>query len=216
MALKLHGSPVSTCTSRVLACAYEKGADIDVVPVDVMAGEHKSPEYLATKNPFGQIPAFEDGDLSLFESRAISRYIATKYKGQGTDLLREDNPKEAAIVGLWMEVESQNYNPPISTLVHELMFKRMYGGSPDEEVVKAQTEKLEKVLDVYEQRLSKNKYFAGDFISLADLHHVPYTKYLLKTSKAELIYSRPHVKAWWEDVSSRPTVQKAVAGMILG
>ncbi|XP_068660211.1 glutathione S-transferase F13-like [Aristolochia californica] len=216
MALKLHGSPISTCTSRVLACAYEKAADIEVVPVDLQAGEHKSPAYLATKNPFGLIPVLEDGDLSLFESRAITRYIATKYKGQGTDLLRKDNIKEAAVVGVWTEVESQNYNPPIGALVNELLFKPLYGGSPDEEVVKAQTEKLEKVLDVYEARLSKYKYLAGNFISLADLHHVGYTNYFLKTSKAHVFNSRPHVKAWWEDISSRPAVQKAVAGMILG
>ncbi|XP_068663917.1 glutathione S-transferase F13-like [Aristolochia californica] len=213
--LKLHGIPLSTCTSRVLACAYEKGVDVEVVPVDLRSREHKTPEFLATKNPFGEIPVLEDGDLTLFESRAINRYIATKYEGQGTDLLREGNLKEGALVGVWLEVESQNYNPAISGLVFELVIRPMHGGSPKEEVVKTQTEKLEKVLDVYEQRLTKSKYLAGDFFSLADLHHLPYTYYLMKTPKAEVINSRPHVKAWWEDITSRPAVQKCLAGMTL-
>ncbi|XP_068658799.1 glutathione S-transferase F13-like [Aristolochia californica] len=215
MALKLYGIPISTCTSRVLACAYEKGADVEIIPVNLLAGEHKTPEYLATKNPFAEIPVLEDGDLTLFESRAINRYIATKYKGQGTDLLREGNLKEAALVGVWLEVESQNYNPAISALVYELVIRPLHGDSPREEMVKTHSEKLEKVLDVYEQRLSKSKYLAGDFFSLADLHHLPYTKYLLKTPKAELINSRPHVKAWWEDITSRPAVQEGLAGMTL-
>ncbi|KAG9443755.1 hypothetical protein H6P81_015095 [Aristolochia fimbriata] len=216
MALKVHGSPVSTCTARVLACAYEKEVDVELVSVNLQGGQHKSPEYLASKNPFGQIPAFEDGDLTLFESRAISRYVAKKYKSQGTDLLREADPKEAAAVEVWMEVESQNYNPPITALVSELIFKPVFGLPTDEEAVKSQSEKLGKVLDVYEARLSKSKYLAGDFITLADLFHVGYTYYLMKTPKKELLNSRPHVKAWWEDLLSRPAVQKAVSGMVLG
>uniref|UniRef100_A0A453DKE4 GST N-terminal domain-containing protein n=1 Tax=Aegilops tauschii subsp. strangulata TaxID=200361 RepID=A0A453DKE4_AEGTS len=40
-------------------------ADYEVVDIDFMALEHKSPEHL-TRNPFGQIPAFQDGDLILF------------------------------------------------------------------------------------------------------------------------------------------------------
>ncbi|KAG9443756.1 hypothetical protein H6P81_015096 [Aristolochia fimbriata] len=215
MALKLHGIPVSTCTTRVLACAYEKGLEIEIVPVNLLAGEHKTPDFLATKNPFGQIPVLEDGDLSLFESRAINKYIATKYKDQGTDLLREGDPKEAALVGVWLEVEAQHYNPAVGDLVYELVIRPMHGGATREEVVKAESEKLGKVLDVYEARLSKTKYLAGDFFSLADLHHLPYTYYMMKTAKKDLIESRPHVKAWWEELVSRPAVKKAVAGMTL-
>ncbi|KAJ6404227.1 hypothetical protein OIU84_012414 [Salix udensis] len=65
MALKLYGSAMSTCTSRVLTCFHEKSLDFELVPVDLFAGKHKQPPFLA-KNPFGQIPALEDCDLTLF------------------------------------------------------------------------------------------------------------------------------------------------------
>lgn len=140
----------------------------------------------------------------------------TKYKEVGPNLLRLDNIKESAMVDVWLEVESQNFNPPISIIVYQILVRPKFGGTADEKLVEANVEKLEKVLDVYEERLSKSKFLAGDFYSLADLNHIPYTNYLLKTSKASLITSRPHVKAWWENITSRPAFNKVAEGMSLG
>lgn len=120
------------------------------------------------------------------------------------------------MVDVWLEVESQNFNPPISIIVYQILVRPKFGGTADEKLVEANVEKLEKVLDVYEERLSKSEYLAGDFYSLADLNHIPYTYYLLKTSKASLITSRPHVKAWWENITSRPAFNKVAEGMSLG
>lgn len=50
MAVKLYGTAMSTCTSRVLACLYEIGVDFEPMEVNLRAGEHKQPSYLATKN----------------------------------------------------------------------------------------------------------------------------------------------------------------------
>ncbi|KAL5983824.1 hypothetical protein ACLOJK_017919 [Asimina triloba] len=66
MVLKLYGLPMSTAAARVMACLHEMGVEFELVPVNMGEGEHKQPPYLATKNPFGQIPALEDGDLTLF------------------------------------------------------------------------------------------------------------------------------------------------------
>ncbi|KAF5732677.1 glutathione S-transferase F13 [Tripterygium wilfordii] len=215
MALKLYGVPASTCTGRVLFCLHEKQADFELIPVNLMAGEHKQPAFIA-KNPFGQIPALEDDDLTLFESRAITAYVAEKLKDTGSDLLRHSNPKEAALVKIWMEVESQSYNPAIGPIFYQAFIAPMRGQSADQAVIDANLEKLEKVLDVYEDRLSITKYLAGDFYSLADLHHLSYTHYFMKTPYAKVINERPHVKAWWEDISSRPASKKVMEGMSFG
>ncbi|KAF5192625.1 Glutathione s-transferase [Thalictrum thalictroides] len=209
-AVKVYGMPLSSCTARVLTCLIEKGVEYELVTLNLGVGEHKQPGFLA-KQPFGQIPVLEDGDLTLFESRAIAKYVAYKYKDQGTDLLRHENVKESAVVVVWTEVESQQYNPPISTLVYELLIKGMYGMTTDQAVVDAESAKFGKVLDVYEARLSENKYLAGNFYSLADQNHIPYTYFLMKTPAASLINDRPHVKAWWENISSRPSFQKVLA-----
>ncbi|KAL5983820.1 hypothetical protein ACLOJK_017915 [Asimina triloba] len=215
MGLKLYGVPMSTCAARVMACLHEMGAEFELVPVNMKEGEHKQPPYLAAKNPFGQIPALEDGALTLFESRAINRYIATKYKGSdgADDLLRLDNLKEAAVVNVWMEVESQTFNQPISAIVYQILVTPLFGKATDDELVETSSEKLEKVLDVYEERLSKTLYLAGDFYSLADLNHFPYIRYLMKTAKAHVISSRPNVNAWWERIASRPATKKVIQGM---
>lgn len=150
------------------------------------------------------------------ESRAIASYIAEKYKETGTDLIRHENGTEGGVVKVWIEVESQQYNPAVSAILHEHLVSPMQGKTPDEAVVKVNAEKLEKVLDVYEDRLSKSKYLAGDFYSLADLNHLPYTYYLMKTPCAYLVNDRPHVKAWWDDISSRPAFVKVSQGMNFG
>ncbi|KAK9139387.1 hypothetical protein Scep_009068 [Stephania cephalantha] len=215
MALKLYGVGMSTCTARVLACAEEKNAEYELVPVNLGAGEHKQPSFLS-KNPFGQIPALEDGDLTLFESRSITRYLATKYSDKGSDLLRLNNLKEAAIVNTWVEVESQHFNPAISPIFYQrVIVPAFFQGTPDEKAVEDAVVNLEKVLDLYEERLSKTKYLAGDFYSLADLHHLPYTYYVMKTPEAKCFNSRPHVKAWWEAISTRPAFKKVAENMTL-
>lgn len=208
--VKLYGMSVSTCTRRCQMALEEKNVAYELINVDLMKGEHKQPEFL-TKQPFGKIPVLVDGDVQIFESRAIIRYIAKKWAGQGTDLLGKD-AQQQALTENWLEVESQNYNGPVSTIVAEKVFKKWGGQEADEAVVASKLEELSKVLDVYEARLSKSAYLAGPEFSLADLSHLPYTHYLIHAAGlSEPINKRPAVKAWWDNISSRPAWTKLTA-----
>lgn len=110
-----------------------------------------------------------------------------------------------------MEVESQNYQPHVYTLVLEVLFKPKIGLSTDDKAVEESKKKLSKVLDVYEERLSKSKYLAGNFYSLADLTHLSYTHYVVnEIGLGYMFKDRKHVSAWWEDISSRPSWQKVL------
>ncbi|CAI5522485.1 unnamed protein product, partial [Closterium sp. Naga37s-1] len=120
--------------------------DYEFVTIDLSKGEQKSAEF-KKKQPFGVIPVLEDEDVELFESRAIARYVADKYAEQGTNLLGS-TLKERALVNLWLEVESQNYNPPISGLIAEKIFKPRKGLATDEAKVAEYKAKLSQVLDV--------------------------------------------------------------------
>ncbi|XP_026663569.2 glutathione S-transferase 3-like, partial [Phoenix dactylifera] len=165
--------------------------------------------HISSLQPFGQVPALQDGDIILFESRAINRYIASKYKETGPDLLRSaGGPAEAAAVEVWLAVESQQFGPPVEELVFGAVINPRIGEATDQTAVERQAERLGRVLDVYEERLSKNKYLAGGEFTLADLNHMPYTYFLLRTPQADLVTPRPHVLAWWEDISSRPAWKK--------
>ncbi|XP_076920866.1 glutathione S-transferase APIC-like [Bidens hawaiensis] len=207
MAIKLFGAVGSTATLRVKACLAEKGLEYEFVNVDMSKQEHKSPEFLS-RNPFGQVPAFEDGDLKLFESRAITQYLAHTYTDKGTDLIIKD-PKQMAILAVWIEVESQKFEPASSKLAWELAYKPMFGMTTDEAVVEENEKKLEQVLDVYESRLSESKYLGGESFTLTDLHHLPNIKYLMGTQTKKVFDARPHVSAWAADILSRPAWVKA-------
>ncbi|GJN05243.1 hypothetical protein PR202_ga22856 [Eleusine coracana subsp. coracana] len=234
--------------ARVLVCLEEAGAEYEIVEVDFHAKEHKSPKCMfwlrvgllradhspwSRFQPFGQVPAFQDGDLMLFgeflassfelqvkfipskwryilllmpielifsESRAICRYVLRKYTAttaDGTNLLG-DGINAAAAVDAWLDY------------CHKIYCRR---GTPDEEIIAGSVEKLRKVLEVYEARLAEHRYLAGDFVSLADLSHFPYTSYFMGMPYASVFDAFPRVKAWWEDVLARPAVHKVAAMM---
>ena len=66
---------------------------------------------------------------------------------------------------------------------------------------------------MYKARLTKCKYLAGDFISIADLNHVSLTLCLFAMPHASVFDAYPHVKAWWAGLMARPSVQKVAALM---
>lgn len=101
MVLKVHGVAQSTCTRRVLVVLEEKKVPYELVTVKFMEGEHKKPAHLAIQ-PFGKVPVLEDDGFFLYESRAIAKYIAKKYEGQGTKLIPVDGDLKA--YGLFEEV----------------------------------------------------------------------------------------------------------------
>jgi glutathione S-transferase len=149
------------------------------------------------------------------ESRAIMRYIVDKYEGQGTPKLHGSTIAERAQVEQWMEVENGTFSPIVRLLFRNLMLMPgAFNTPPDQAVVEECTAKLAKVLDIYEAHLagSGNKYLAGDFVSIADLSHLPFAyPYFNLLQKQELLRERKHVAAWWAEISSRPAWQKVAA-----
>ncbi|XP_004288578.1 PREDICTED: glutathione S-transferase F11-like [Fragaria vesca subsp. vesca] len=207
MVLKVYGPVRAACPQRVMVCLLELGVEFEIVPVDLQAGEQKQPHILA-RQPFGQVPAIEDGDFKLFESRAIVRYYAAKYAERGPNLLGT-TLEEKALVDQWLEVESHNFNDLVFTVVLQLVILPSMGQPGDLALVRSCEEKLKKVFDVYEERLSKSTYLAGNYFSLADLSHLPAIRFLVDEFKmGHLITERKNVNAWWKDISNRPAWKK--------
>ncbi|CAI0463010.1 unnamed protein product [Linum tenue] len=204
-AIKIHGSPFSTASQRVFATLYEKDVDFEFVNVDMRTGEHKKEPFLSL-NPFGQVPAYQEGDLTLFESRAITDHIAQKFASKGAQLVTGE-----AEMKVWLQVEVNHFEPASSQLGWEQVFKPMFGMTTDPAAVEANEAKLTKVLDVYEARLSKSKYLGGDQFTLVDLHHLPNLQCLIGTPTKKLLDSRPKVSAWIADITARPAWAKVLA-----
>uniref|UniRef100_A0A0D9Y8L3 glutathione transferase n=1 Tax=Oryza glumipatula TaxID=40148 RepID=A0A0D9Y8L3_9ORYZ len=210
--MKVYGWVVSPWMARVLVALEEAGAEYEVVPMSRSGGDHRRPEHLA-RNPFGEIPVLEDGDLTLYQSRAIARYIFRKYKPELLGLGEGGSLEESAMVDLWLDVEAHQHEAAVRPILWHCIINKFEGRDRDQGVVDESVRKLEKVLGVYEARLSGSRYLAGDRISLADLSHFSNMRYFMATEYAGVVDAYPHVKAWWEALLARPTVQKVMAGM---
>ncbi|KAJ7058458.1 thioredoxin-like protein [Mycena amicta] len=204
MVLKLYSAPVlgiSGGCGVVALVLVEKQIPFDNIPLNLLKGEQKSPEHLG-RHPFGLIPVIDDDGFVLYETRAICRYLVEKYPENGPKLLPGPSVQERALFEQAAAVESTNF-PNIANILRMENGKRMRSGLPigptllgDDVLIP-----LGGTLDGYEQILSKQKYLAGNEITIVDLFH------LAVFSSLDIIMtsdSRPNVAKWWNAITSRP------------
>ncbi|KAI9162285.1 hypothetical protein LWI28_025782 [Acer negundo] len=101
------------------------------------------------------------GGQKYSESRAIVRY----YCNSGPDSVGTTF-EEQARVNQWIEVEAHNFDELVLNIVYNPVVL------PRLEQLRDSEQKLRAVFDVYEHRLSKSRYLAGESYSLADLSHL--------------------------------------------
>ncbi|CAG9991215.1 unnamed protein product [Clonostachys byssicola] len=221
MALKLYGHPVSMCTRRVLLVLAEKGIDFEFISVDFFTGEQKRAPY-DEMMPFGQIPALEDGALRLYgklsqdivttaPSRAIARYLASKYRDQGTDLLPAvDDAQASALFEQFASVEySQFYDPALQVLIMKLFYPAgARGEHSDEAATRDSIDRLHNKLNVLDKILSTQDYFAGPQFTIVDAFYMPVISSLFDAGEGPAIKQRENLASWWERVSNRESWKK--------
>ena len=80
--MRLWGRKSSINVQKVLWClaelGLEEGKDFERIDAGLHFGKNRTPEFLAL-NPNGLVPTLEDGELVLWESNTILRYLAQKY-----------------------------------------------------------------------------------------------------------------------------------------
>ncbi|KXN81348.1 Glutathione S-transferase 3 [Leucoagaricus sp. SymC.cos] len=206
MVLKLYGSPISPPVKLVATICYEMNVPYEFVPIDLMKGETKSAEHLA-RNPWGKIPVIDDNGFILYESRAIVRYIADKYSAQGPQLIPTDVHKRARLEQA-ISNEAFNWDRLVVPVLLETIYKKFLGGEIDPVKVEQLTNDLGKNLDVFERILSKQKYIAGDELTIADFYFLP-GGFALEKGGVTVIQDRPNLKRWYNEISSLPSWQKA-------
>ncbi|BAY39698.1 glutathione S-transferase domain protein [Nostoc sp. NIES-2111] len=79
--IKLYGHELSGNSYKAKLMLSVLGLNYEWVKVDLMAGAHKQPDFLAL-NPFGQVPVLVDGDIVLADAQAILVYLARQYGGE--------------------------------------------------------------------------------------------------------------------------------------
>lgn len=122
--IKLYGFPFSHATRRAALVFKEMNVPYELVMVDMLKNEHKAAWFME-QQPFGQVPAIDDDGFQLFESRAIGRYIATKYASQGPKLLPHPSDVEKwALFEQAASIELCNFDPFANELTWENIFKK--------------------------------------------------------------------------------------------
>jgi glutathione S-transferase len=200
--MKVFGHPISTCTRKVLMTLAETGQQAELEVVDLFKGDHKAPAHLAHQ-PFGQVPALEDGDFALYESRAICRYLNEKVNGP---LIPRDL-KDRARMEQWISVETSNFTGPVMKFIYHHVFKREQSA----ETLAEAGQQLENALGIMDKQLASHPFIAGAQFSLADIGFMPYIEYAINTPAKEHFAKFPHVSAWWNKVSEKPSWRK-IAG----
>lgn len=157
--MRIYGHDLSGHTHRARLTASILGLDTEFVPVDLLAGAHKQPEFLDL-NPFGQVPVLVDGDVTLYDSNAISVYLATRYDS-GRTLLPVD-PVAAAEVQIWLSRAANELanGPAAARLV------TVFGAGLDHA---ATIEKANAFLGVVNTHLAGRSFLVGDAVTLADI-----------------------------------------------
>ncbi len=199
--MKVYGHPYSTCTRKVLTALAEKEFAAEFVTVDITKGEQKRPEYLAM-HPFGVVPVLEDGDLRMYESRAIVRYLDRRLPGA---LLTPQDLPSYGRMEQWISVEQSYVAPGAMKIVMQAMFGPMRGQTPDQAIIDKGRVELAHALDVLDKALAQQPFLAGDQFSLAEICYLPYLEYVIAAQHGDVILERQHVASWWQKISTRPS-----------
>ena len=182
---------------RVRWALEEVGQPYDVRLLSFQA--MKEPDHLA-RNPFGQIPTYEEGELVLFESGAIVFHLAERHAGL---LPRQAHARARAIA--WLFAALNTVEPPIMELSLARILER---DAPwYEQRLPVVVARVQKRLDELCASLGDAEWLNGAF-SVADLMMV---SVLLRLKPSGMLESYPSLGAYVARGEARPAYQRAFA-----
>lgn len=164
--MRIFGDLASGNCLKVKYTADHLGLSYAWVPVDLMKGECRTPEFLAM-NPAAQVPVLRlDDGRCLAQSNAIIRYLA-----RGSALLPEDAFTQAKI-DEWLFWEQYSHEPYVAVC----RFHMFYKGLPKETRDPLKVERGEAALDLMDKALAGRDWLAGADFSIADIALLAYTR----------------------------------------
>lgn len=202
--LKLYGTP-PTRALRVIWLLNELGLEYEMVPVDLLGGEHRERDFL-TLNPAAKVPVLVDGDLVITESAAIQLYLAEK------------NP-EADYIPTTVEGRAQMYRwifflvteieQPLWRIARHTFIYPENQRLP-QDIDLARQEGIEMVA-VLERHMKDREFLVGDRLSVADFT-AAYT--LDWANEEQMLENAPRLKAYLEQLYARPKAPPTIARVL--
>lgn len=161
--IRVYGRKTSSNVQPVMWLCAELGLEVERFDVGGAFGGTDTDAFLAM-NPMGRVPVIQDGDLTLFESQAILRYLASEY---GRDALWSANARIRAVQDQWMEWAKLNVTAEFNYKVFWQLI-RTPKSERNHALVKAGIDAVNVLMPMADAQIARNGWIAGDIISLAD------------------------------------------------
>lgn len=205
--IKVWGRRNSSNVQKVMWAIGELGLAHERIDVGGPFGGNREAAYLAM-NPNGLIPTIQDGDLTLWESNAILRYLSAAY-GVGT--LQPAELGATAICNQWMDWQLAVVAPAITPAFLGLI--RTPAAQRDLGAIAASQAKTIEAMAMLEARLGATRHVAGDAFTMADipLGIMVYRYWQLVPQRP----AHPNLERWYAAIAARPAFAAHVASVPL-
>lgn len=199
--LTLLGDARSTYVRTARMALAEKG-----VKYTHQSANPHSPEVLAI-HPFGRIPALRDGEFSIAETSAITRYIDESF--DGPPLLPWNSLLRARCEQWVSSVNSYFYDAMVRRCVLQYLFPKGADGKPDRAVIDQALKEIPAQLAALDKAYAGGDFLAGEAPSLADLFVTPILVYLEQVPEGKGLFAAvPNVRRAQAVVRSRPSFKE--------
>ena len=198
--LRIYGI-ARTRAFRALWVAKELGVDYEHLPIEIGDDGAKSPEFLAI-NPNGRLPVIVDGDFVLFESLAITLYLAKKHSSGKLYPATLEGEARAWQWSLWAVTEVDR-----GVNIWSLHAVRL---PPQERNTALREEALRVIASpfkVLDAAVAKQPYLLGNDFTIADLNVAAVISRVVDMD----LSAWPHLKDWLTRCLDRPAAREALA-----
>ncbi|HEX2654679.1 MAG TPA: glutathione S-transferase [Xanthobacteraceae bacterium] len=205
--LKIWGRKTSSNVQKVMWAIGELGLAHERIDIGGTFGGNKEQAYLA-KNPNGLVPTLEDGNLILWESNTIVRYLAN---GHPAGKLEPTNFRTRALANQWMDWQLSVVGPAITPAFWGLI--RTPEDKRDLAAIAASQAKTTDAMKILNAALAKHDYVAGHTFSMGDipLGIMAYRYWQLVPQRPDL----PHLKRWYDSIAARQAFRDHVSAVPL-
>ena len=200
--IKLWGRLSSCNVQKALWALEELGLPHERIDTGGQFGGLDDPAYRAM-NPHGKVPTLRDGDVVVWESDAIVRYLAAKY---GAGRLWIETPEERAVADQWMAWTAASLYPDWIKLFWNLV--RMPAAKRDQATVAQHHGATVERFRFLDGQLRDRAYLAGAHFGMAD---IPAGMMLYRWFEMDIQRpAMPNVEAWYGRLLDRPAYRTAI------
>ena len=161
--LKVWGRNNSINVQKVMWTVAELGLEHQRIDASGRFGQLDTPEYGAL-NPNRLVPVIEDGDVVVWESNAIVRYLAARY---GADSLWPADPARRAQADKWMDWTITSLQPDMTVVFWGLV--RTLPEQRDMGRIESAAERLGRTFAILDDHLAGRRFVAGDDLTMGDI-----------------------------------------------